>query len=118
MISKKLLHNYEIRNDIIEVTPVSIIDEDWEFIDKLGHLHKWHDGKLSTLKAIIDSPATDEYPVESHMVCKLCGEELAPGYKPPEYREWKIVRKHYYIDGAETNKEEFEKRWEENQKKQ
>jgi hypothetical protein len=101
---------FVVDRDIYDVTPISVIDDDWELIDKSGHLHRWQNGKLPSLVKIIDCPPDDEYPSSSHFVCKQCGESITPSYKSPEYREWAVVNTHYLIDGLEVPKEEFESR--------
>ncbi len=99
---------FVVDNDIIDVTPLAIIDNDWEFTDKSNHLHRWQNDRLPSLIQIIDSPSTEEYPAYSHFVCRQCGETIIPRYKTPEYREWSIINKHYLIDNIEVTKEQFE----------
>uniref|UniRef100_A0A6M3KSJ1 Uncharacterized protein n=1 Tax=viral metagenome TaxID=1070528 RepID=A0A6M3KSJ1_9ZZZZ len=99
---------FRLERDVIEVTPISKPDDDWEFTDKSGHLHRWQNGKLPSLKQIVDSPATEEYPASFHFECKRCGESINPGYKSPEYREYEPSLTHFYIDDIQVTKEEFE----------
>jgi len=110
MIFKKVDNRIlRVERDVIEVTPISKPDDDWEFTDKKGHLHRWQNGKLPSLKQVIDCPATEEYPAEIHFECKRCGETIIPHYKPPEYREYEPGLTHFYIDDVEVTKGELEK---------
>ncbi len=100
----------EITRDVIEVTPMRTIDDDWEYIDLKGHLHRWQNNKLPSLRKVIDSLADEEYPESSHMICKHCGQTINPGYKEPDAREYIQGLGHYRINGIDVTKEQFEKR--------
>ena len=109
MIFKKVDNRIlRVERDVIEVTPISKPDDDWEFTDKHGHLHRWQNSKLPSLKEIIDCPADEEYPASFHFECKRCGETINPGYKSPESREFMPGLTHFYIDDVEVGKSEFE----------
>ena len=100
---------FRMERDVMEVTPLAKPDDDWEFTDSVGHLHRWQNGRLPSLKEIIDCSADGEYPALTHMECERCGETIAPGYKSPESREFIHGLTHLYIDDVEVGKSEFEK---------
>jgi len=99
---------FRVERDVIVVTSISKPDDNWEFTDKHGHLHRWQNGNLPSLKLIIDCPADEEYPAETHFECKRCSEIINPGYKSPESREFMPGLIHCYIDDVEVEESVFE----------
>lgn len=62
-------------------------DPDWVFQDEAGHIHKWINDLVPTLKTVIDEriERCDEdgdtwEEIVSHQECDLCGQHIAPGY--------------------------------------
>jgi hypothetical protein len=78
----------QFTNDVIEVTSLNMPDETWEYKDKKGHWHKFSNGKLPSLKLVVDSPDTEEYPPITHYECRLCGESVFPRYKSSTNRQF------------------------------
>jgi hypothetical protein len=82
--------------DMIEVTPLTIIDLNWKYVDAAGHLHRWTPdapgsggiprGHLETLKRVTDIEASDWYPEIYHYECTQCGERIEPGRMVPNTR--------------------------------
>lgn len=110
MIIKLPNNEFRAESGVIEICLLHKPDDDWEFSDKARHLHRWQNGKLPSLKEIIDCPADDEYPTYSHMICKRCGETIKPGYITGEI-EFLPGLVHYYINDIEVTREEFEKEY-------
>lgn len=114
----------EIKRDLIDVTSNHRPDLSWIFVDKSGHYHRWYNGEtLATqyrqqISYSIPSiewikTGTDFYPDGSEFEvgynrCKLCHEEVNPGYTSDRTTQYITGLTHYYVDGKEVSEKEVE----------
>ena len=80
--------------ELIDVTPMTEENPDWEYIDKSGHNHKYikhKDGSLGfprTLKVV----QTDRlYDGDSECHCKICGEIIEPGIRGTTVKQYIVI---------------------------
>ena len=61
-------------------------DLGWVLRDDMGHIHKWENGVVPTLKTVVDERIErcedgDTWEeIISHRECALCGQHIVPGY--------------------------------------
>ena len=65
----------------------------------------------SSRPAIVDVPATDDYPEVGHHECQQCGERVQPRQKADDCRQYIAGLREYLINGQSVSPEEFERRW-------
>ena len=122
MIRKTAKHTIEVYSDSINVTPISVRDPNWHYIDKNGHEHHWYIPpgaedkpdlwQLPTLREVHKLVYIEEGGDEhwaTHYYCKKCGELVYPGEKSPDSQMYVQGLTHYYVDGVEVSKEEAER---------
>jgi hypothetical protein len=93
----------------IDVTPLREPDPSWRYKDKSGHVHRWVNGELPTLRqqdvepavrveeddtddAYHDAYAYDGYvPSLWYWACRECGQRVNPRYRTPMFRQYRVV---------------------------
>lgn len=90
-------YSIDVQTERIEVTSLAPRpDPSWEYTDHQGHVHRWVDGEVPTLRWVEDGVELiddgdgyfDEEPY-GHDECAVCGEHIEPGLMaPPPYREF------------------------------
>lgn len=116
--------NIEMQRDLIDVTSNHRPDLSWIFIDNAGHYHQWFDGEtlavqyrpqvsyhipsIEWIKTGVDFyPDGTEFEI-GYNRCKLCREEVNPGYTSDTIPQYISGLTHYYVDGKEVSQDELE----------
>lgn len=102
-----------VEREMIEVTsgwPKP--DKSWTYTDQQGHEHRYDDG-WPTLVTVVErtywcDECNDEHQ-DTHLACAICGEEIAPGMKPPSLaREFIPGQIRATLNGEQISKEQYE----------
>lgn len=114
---------FEVSRDIIDVTMFSRPDTAWTHTDASGHVHRWHVGRkvatsydprlhyhVPNMNRVVDVPATDDEPAQTHYECRKCGEHIRPGYTSDTTRQYVSGIARCAINGQSVSAEEFERR--------
>lgn len=80
-------------------------DKNWRHTDSHDHDHSWQEGPdhYPTLEWIVDdtwwcTDCEDDHQ-DGHWACRLCGEEVTPGQRPPPtWRQYLPGQKSYYLN--------------------
>ena len=102
-------HKISMEQDYAVCDSWSAPNPGWCFADKAGHEHRWAGNdeigwELPTLRLVVESEATDDYPAVAHYECKQCGQRVEPG--TGERRYYIPTTKRYYINGEPATEEE------------
>jgi len=104
----------------IDVTSIHRPDTNWHIIDQAGHEHRWYNNNglaasnydpsqayhVPSIRWVIVSPTTNEYPEEGYYECIQCGERIKPAYCPDQVNQFILGEIQYYIDGKSATKKE------------
>lgn len=75
--------------EYIEMTSQDEPDPLWRYVDSAWHVHAYDaQGKVPTVRFIVDVESTDEYPSRGHYECIQCGARVNPGRRTPQFRSY------------------------------
>lgn len=96
-------HEFTAECDVIDMGEECVKDESWRYVDGNGHVHTWTSGTWETKSG-------EEYEY-SQTVCTICGRPIPqPGMRYTGFRAYRAGQAHYYIDGVEVGRDEFNRR--------
>jgi hypothetical protein len=75
--------------EYVEMTSHDEADPLWRYVDPAWHVHTYDaQGRVPSIRYVVDAESTDEYPERGHYECIQCGARVVPGRKATQFRSF------------------------------